>query len=510
MAITRAQQVKQLLAQGGRIGFQGGGKDMSTVSAADIDIGTSTDKRDYSPQERQQQRETQKLNERIERNRRERERQRVKDEIFMTPIGRNRPLGPISLANAKFQRNMNINLARKRAEDLYKRLEDYVVGDTDMDYDFSDAPEGLATLTSNKGTSIESTRPNLYTVNPDINFPSTLSLIQSKIRPDTQVTLRNTLNKARDYTNLINESSTMTNQEIKDALTELQNRGKTPDQINPTGGGGENVFDPCKGPNPPAYCFVGIRSVEPEIKEEVDMDDRALAFRAEGGRIGLENGGISLQEAKDMAPKGEFLAYINAKEAKMLKDAGGSGIMTNAGIPSFVEYGGQSGFESAKSTGSVQGDVDRGRGDRPTKKPIGGGGKTPDTPIQADPRFDFGRNIGKGLPPKELARLFNEFYGLPNPDEEEEQEQTITAGAEEGINISDFRTDPLASSIRNQPAFQSRIQETVSGIMANPDLANLGTIIQGKAEGGRIGLMEGGMPYEGGIMDQSRRSQNHH
>ena len=33
---------------------------------------------------------------------------------------------------------------------------------------------------------------------------------------------------------------------------------------------------------------------------------------------------ISLQEAKDMAPKGEFLAYINKKEAKMLKDAGGS------------------------------------------------------------------------------------------------------------------------------------------------------------------------------------------
>ena len=59
--------------------------------------------------------------------------------------------------------------------------------------------------------------------------------------------------------------------------------------------------------------------------------------RAQQYRQMLENGGrgISLQEAKDMAPKGEFLAYINKKEAKMLKDAGGSGIMTNAGIPSF-------------------------------------------------------------------------------------------------------------------------------------------------------------------------------
>ena len=85
--------------------------------------------------------------------------------------------------------------------------------------------------------------------------------------------------------------------------------------------------------------------------------------RAQQAKQMLRNGGMSLQEAKDMAPKGEFLAYINAKEAKMLKDAGGSGIMTKAGIPSFIEYDDPSGsgFESAKSTGSVRGDVDRGR-----------------------------------------------------------------------------------------------------------------------------------------------------
>jgi hypothetical protein len=88
--------------------------------------------------------------------------------------------------------------------------------------------------------------------------------------------------------------------------------------------------------------------------------------RAQQYRQMLENGGrgISLQEAKDMAPKGEFLAYINKKEAKMLKDAGGSGIMTNAGIPSFIEYGSDDPdtFSQAASTGSVQGDVDRGSG----------------------------------------------------------------------------------------------------------------------------------------------------
>ena len=50
-----------------------------------------------------------------------------------------------------------------------------------------------------------------------------------------------------------------------------------------------------------------------------------------------------------MVPRGEFLAFINEREAQMLKDAGGSGIMTLAGIPSFVEYGDISGATASQS-----------------------------------------------------------------------------------------------------------------------------------------------------------------
>ena len=49
-----------------------------------------------------------------------------------------------------------------------------------------------------------------------------------------------------------------------------------------------------------------------------------------------------------MAPEGEFLAFINEREAQMLRDAGGSGIMTLAGIPSFVEYGDISGATASQ------------------------------------------------------------------------------------------------------------------------------------------------------------------
>ena len=42
------------------------------------------------------------------------------------------------------------------------------------------------------------------------------------------------------------------------------------------------------------------------------------------------------------APEGEFLAYINPDEAKMLKDAGGSGLLTPQGIPSYrIAYAGE-------------------------------------------------------------------------------------------------------------------------------------------------------------------------
>jgi len=48
------------------------------------------------------------------------------------------------------------------------------------------------------------------------------------------------------------------------------------------------------------------------------------------------NENITLEDLEKKAPEGEFVAYINPREAKMLKDAGGSGKLVN-GIPSFTE-----------------------------------------------------------------------------------------------------------------------------------------------------------------------------
>ena len=50
------------------------------------------------------------------------------------------------------------------------------------------------------------------------------------------------------------------------------------------------------------------------------------------------------------APEGEFLAYINPNEAQMLKDAGGAGLLTPQGIPSYFTAGQR---ESRMGGGSI-------------------------------------------------------------------------------------------------------------------------------------------------------------
>jgi len=80
----------------------------------------------------------------------------------------------------------------------------------------------------------------------------------------------------------------------------------------------------------------------------------------------------------DIAPKGEFLAYINKEEAEMLKDNGALGLLTPQGIPSYIggsysaggggRYQGGSGApgsaESSRSTTTNSGNSGGGGGGR--------------------------------------------------------------------------------------------------------------------------------------------------
>ena len=113
--------------------------------------------------------------------------------------------------------------------------------------------------------------------------------------------------------------------------------------------------------------------------------------RSQIARQLLAEGGVSLDDAKRMAPEGEFLAYINPREAQMLKDAGGSGIMTRMGIPSF-SYGedisGQSYASYADTPGDAGGD---GGGNDPIQDQI------QSRPVPKKSFFDTVSDVGKNI-----------------------------------------------------------------------------------------------------------------
>jgi len=71
----------------------------------------------------------------------------------------------------------------------------------------------------------------------------------------------------------------------KSEFLEYKDRNKIEDR-----GRDDSQSNPCAGPNPPAYCFIGGNA--PTQEKEEDPFQLALAFRKDGGRVGLMEGGM--------------------------------------------------------------------------------------------------------------------------------------------------------------------------------------------------------------------------
>ena len=90
--------------------------------------------------------------------------------------------------------------------------------------------------------------------------------------------------------------------------------------------GGDGIQDPCKGPNPPAYCFVGIRSAE--AATPVEEEDEIVNYRlmADGGRAALAEGGMpyeggimDLETSRQMYGLGKLVKKITRGVKKVAK-----------------------------------------------------------------------------------------------------------------------------------------------------------------------------------------------
>ena len=228
----------------------------------------------------------------------------------VSPTG-SRPMGlfdRINKYNTDYQKKQNLKLAQKRAFQKYRDIEKYanlmddygltaeeiaaeLAANPSYGYDFSSLDLGKKTLGSNIGTNLEKYRTNLYDVQPKTKYSVTQAILD-KLRPDTQVTALNTLNKARDYNTLAMDPNIS-----RDKLEALANRGKTPDQINPP--------RDREGPQPyiPINYNTGaatIEDIEPYTNDFVYRfgtgqnvgDDVTQGFYNQGGRVPRAFGGI--------------------------------------------------------------------------------------------------------------------------------------------------------------------------------------------------------------------------
>mgnify|MGYP003651472416 FL=1 len=201
---------------------------------------------------------------------------------------------------------------------------------TDYGYnimDNDDLDKGLASLTSNKGTSLEKTRKNLYDVNSPIPFSPLGTKIANKIRPDTQVTAMNTLNKAADYS-ILGGQDRVSNDDLRD----LRNLGRTEDQIRfiEEGRPGGDYVPPI------------IPATKEEEAEEEEPFQLGLAFRADGGRVGKAYGGSMGDDGRRAYGLGSIFKKIKKVFKSPLGKAallglGGYGLSGGLGGTSFMQ-----------------------------------------------------------------------------------------------------------------------------------------------------------------------------
>ena len=113
----------------------------------------------------------------------------------------------------------------------------------------------------------------------------------------------------------------------------------TDDDDDDNRGGNDEVFqDPCRGPNPPAYCFTGLRSAE--VATPVEEEDEIVNYRlmADGGRAALAEGGMpyeggimDLESSRQMYGLGKLVKKITRGVKKIAKSPIGKAALLYAG-----------------------------------------------------------------------------------------------------------------------------------------------------------------------------------
>ena len=171
----------------------------------------------------------------------------------------------------------------------------------------------------------------------------------------------------------------------------------------------------------------------------------------------------------EVAPEGEFLAYINNDEEKMLREAGGKGILTQSGIRS---YRGEGGYQGGSTGSSSSSSSSSSSGSSSSSSGGGGGGGGRDyssvpasTPTTSTPSYSGGGggqdmssvpastpSVGNGNDGR-LDYITGEYLDLTLTPEQKEQFSDYREGVSEAISPSTKTSNKIISGLLSSTLF---------------------------------------------------------
>jgi hypothetical protein len=171
----------------------------------------------------------------------------------------------------------------------------------------------------------------------------------------------------------------------------------------------------------------------------------------------------------EVAPEGEFLAYINNDEEKMLREAGGKGILTKSGIRS---YRGEGGYQGGSTGSSSSSSSSSSSGSSSSSSGGGGGGGGRDyssvpasTPTTSTPSYSGGGggqdmssvpastpSVGNGNDGR-LDYITGEYLDLTLTPEQKEQFSDYREGVSEAISPSTKTSNKIISGLLSSTLF---------------------------------------------------------
>jgi hypothetical protein len=173
----------------------------------------------------------------------------------------------------------------------------------------------------------------------------------------------------------------------------------------------------------------------------------------------------------EVAPEGEFLAYINNDEEKMLREAGGKGILTQSGIRSYRGEGGYQGGSTGSSSSSSS-SSSSGSSSSSSGGGGGGGGGGQDyssvpasRPTVSTPTYSGGGggqdmssvpastpSVGNGNDGR-LDYITGEYLDLTLTPEQKEQFSDYREGVSEAISPSTKTSNKIISGLLSATLF---------------------------------------------------------